>query len=197
VVPPAGTVAAVGCGQQCGDLVVGEIGDQRGFVSFRGDREDLSDQACVLRVQRRGEDEQRMDRREADIAGRRGAFPPVFQVVEEVADQRRGDAGDVQVGRLDAGTLGYEPQQQSPSVAVGIDGVRAGVKLPGQSFGEERLQGGGQRGHDCRPARRCSRRSATNPNNSGEPVRYQLSRCRDNWYYSDSRVIPMPAASCA
>ena len=44
--------------------------------------------------------------------------------------------------------------KQPQRVAIGGDGVRAGVALNRQPLGEERLDGGCQRGHDrCRCAR--------------------------------------------
>jgi hypothetical protein len=39
----------------------------------------------------------------------------------------------------------------------------------------------------------CSSRPAARARSSGMAWRYQLFRYRNNWYYSDSRVIPIPA----
>ena len=64
----------------------------------------------------------------------------MFQVGEERADQRRVQIVDVQLERLFAGLLVGEAQQQPERVAVGGDGVRAGVTLGDQTLGEERLQ---------------------------------------------------------
>jgi len=38
---------------------------------------------------------------------------------------------------------------------------------------------------------------AASESSSGAADRYQLSRTRDNWYYSDSRVIPIPVPFAA
>ena len=60
-----------------------------------------------------------------------------------------------------------EGEQQLARVAVGGDGVRAGLLLPGQPVGEEPLQDRGQVGHGaaCRPA--CSSRPAARASSSG------------------------------
>ena len=65
-------------------------------------------------------------------------------------------------------------QQQPDRVAVGGDGVRAGLALLEQSVGEERLQGGGDRGHrgSTFPIIGSSR-SAAIASSSGEADRYQ------------------------
>ena len=39
----------------------------------------------------------------------------------------------------------------------------------------------------------ASSRSAASASSSGDADRYQLFRRRNNWYYSDFRVIPIPA----
>ena len=87
-----------------------------------------------------------------------------------------------------------EAEQQPPGVAVGGDGVRAGAALADEPVGEERLAGWGRaRLMARRPAGARSSRSAARASSSGVPDRYQLFRYRNNWYYSDSRVIPIPA----
>jgi hypothetical protein len=76
----------------------------------------------------------------------------VFEVVQERGDQRRVEVGDVQRVRFDAGALLGE-HQQPERVAVGGDRVRAGLSLPDQPLGEERLKRRSQRAH--RPALRA------------------------------------------
>jgi hypothetical protein len=71
----------------------------------------------------------------------------VFEVVEE-----RGDEGGVEVGQVQgAGRLAgaglSEADQQPEGVAVGGDGVRAGLSLVAESLEEEALQGRGERAH--------------------------------------------------
>src|SRR4051812_27835381 len=71
-----------------------------------------------------------------------------------------------------AGALGGEDDQQQQRVAVGGDGVRAGLPLPDEPVGKERLQGRGERGHP-RPPRCASRRPAASASSSGAACRYQ------------------------
>ena len=78
--------------------------------------------------------------------------PFVLQVVQEVADERGVEVGQVELAGLFAGAVLRVAQQQPPSVAVGGDGVRAGVALTDQPFGEERLQGRGEDAHGRTPA---------------------------------------------
>ena len=54
----------------------------------------------------------------------------------------------VERGGLLAGVLLDEAEQQPERVAVGRDRPRAGLQLPGETVGEERLQGRRDRGHD-------------------------------------------------
>ena len=97
----------------------------------------------------------------------RGAVAALcFEVVEELADQRRVQVAEVQVGGLLAGVAGGEGEQQPPGVAVGGDGVRAGVALAGQPVGEERLQGRSERGHG-RSRRWSSSRCPARASSSG------------------------------
>jgi hypothetical protein len=70
--------------------------------------------------------------------------------------------------------------------------VAAGLPLQRQPVGEERLQGRGESGHDS-PFRWACSRSPASAISSGAADKYQLFRYRNNWYYSDSRVIPIPA----
>ena len=72
----------------------------------------------------------------------------------------------------------------------------AGVSLPAEPADEERLQCGGQSGHR-ETSLAAWVRWLVRANSSGMAVKYQLFRRRNNWYYSDSRVIPMSAPSRA
>jgi hypothetical protein len=69
--------------------------------------------------------------------------PVVFEMVEERGDQVAVEVVDVEQGWLLAGSVGGESEQQPPGVAVGADGVVAGVALLAKPVGEERLQGWG------------------------------------------------------
>ena len=91
---------------------------------------------------------------------------------EERRDQRGVDVADVEPGRRFAGAIVREDEQQPQRVAVGGDGVRAGVALGRQPLGEERLDGGCQRGHDRCPLC-CSSHCAATASSSGVACRYQ------------------------
>ena len=95
-----------------------------------------------------------------------------FQVVEERPDQRRVQVGDVQIGGCLAGPLLGEGEKQFDCVPVGGDGVAAGLTLPGESVGEKRLQGWGERAHES-PPRCASSRLPANAISSGAADRYQ------------------------
>ncbi len=86
--------------------------------------------------------EERADGGQAGVAGAGAVVAFLFQVVEEGPDDGGVEIGQVQLARLLAGALTHEAQDQPPGVAVGGDGVGAGVALPGQPFGEVRLEGG-------------------------------------------------------
>jgi hypothetical protein len=93
-------------------------------------------------------------------------------VVEERADERGVQVGEIQRGGSLAQPLVGEGQQKPKRVAVGADGVIAGLALPDESVGEERLQGGGEGGHHSTDPIR-PKRWATSCISSGVPVRYQ------------------------
>ena len=65
-----------------------------------------------------------------------------------------------------------ETEQQSEGVPIGGHGVGAHLTLIDQPVGEERLEGGGERGHRPAPSIASSRFAAW-PSNSGEAERYQ------------------------
>ena len=74
-----------------------------------------------------GEAEERVDRREAGVAGLDAAAAVVLQVLEERADQRGVEVLEVELRRRLAGPLLRKAEQQPEGVAVCGDGVRAGV----------------------------------------------------------------------
>ena len=78
---------------------------------------------------RRGVAVERVDRRQPGVAGPEAVAALLLEVVEERADQRRVEVGEVQpVGCLPVLCCG-EVEQQPDRVAVGGDRVRAGVAL--------------------------------------------------------------------
>jgi hypothetical protein len=62
----------------------------------------------VFGVARRGEAEQRVDRRESGVTGAHAVVPIVFEVVEERGDQVAVDVVDLERGWLLAGLRGGE-----------------------------------------------------------------------------------------
>ena len=148
--PVAAAVPGLAAGgrDQCVDLLGGEVADGGPFASPRWDRQDLADGGGVLRRLRGRVFEQRMDRGQAGVSGGASVPPLFFQVIQERAHQ-----GGVQVGEAEpagclAGLVAGEGQQEAAGVAVGGDGVRAGLLLTGQPVGEEPLQDRSEVGHD-------------------------------------------------
>jgi hypothetical protein len=164
VIAPPGARGGVRCGEQRGGFGLGEVGDGLAVGPFGRDGHDALDDGCVVEVAQCREAEQRVDRGQPGVAGADAVAAVVFEVVEERADQRRVEVGDLERGGLPAGLAGCEGQEQPERVAVGRDGVRAGSSLAGQVVGEERLDGGRERGHRVcsswdawsRPAARAS-----------------------------------------
>src|SRR6266568_4792453 len=102
-----------------------------------------------------------MDRRQAGVACPGAVVPLVLQVVEEAADQAGVELPEVQPERRGSGVVLGVGEQQAEGVAVGGDGVLAGVFLGDHPIGEEALQDRGEAGHRWSPgsgqsvARRC------------------------------------------
>jgi hypothetical protein len=92
-----------------------------------------------------------MDRGQAGVAAASAVAAVVFEVVEERADQLRVDILDLKPSRCRADPARRELHKHPQRVAVGGHGVWAGVLLPSEAFGEEGLQGRGERGHDVTP----------------------------------------------
>src|SRR5260221_334843 len=96
----------------------------------------------------------------------------LLMVGQEVCDERGVQVDEVELAGLVAGAAGGEAEQQPQGVAVGGDGVGAGVALADEPLGEVGLQGRGERAHACLPAA-CSRRWAASDSSSGTADRYQ------------------------
>src|SRR6266851_2941055 len=139
-----------------------------------------------------GEAEEGVDGREAGVAGGDAASSIVLEVIGETADEHRVEIREVHLGGPLAGLGLGVGQKQPEGVTVGVDGVRARIALAAEPADEERLQRGGEGGHRA-PSLAARTRSFASASSSGTPVKYRLFRDRNNWYYSDSRVIPKPA----
>ena len=108
VVASAGPGRAVGSVEQRVDL-----GSSRKVTSARSaalgrDREHALDVLGVFGVAERGVSEQRVDRRQAGVAGADAVAALVLEVVEERGDQRRVEVADVELAGLAAELRGGE-----------------------------------------------------------------------------------------
>ena len=103
-----------------------------------------------------------------------------FEMVEERADERCVEVGEIKLGWWSGGGLGHETEKQTERVAVGVDGVGAGIALRHEPFGEERFEGRGQRGHDGAPKVDSARRAAA-ASSSGTADRYQYVEVGLTW----------------
>ena len=172
MVAPSDPGVTVGRGEQRFDLWLVEVGDRRFLVSFGGDLEHAADVGGVLGVSGGGVLVERVDRRQPGVAGPDGVAAVCFEVVEERADQRRVEIGEVKLTRLLAGLLLRELQQQPQRVAVSSDRPWADVLLGHQPVGEERLKRRREQAHRFAPIA-LSRSRATSSSNSGTACRYQ------------------------
>jgi hypothetical protein len=173
LVTPSFPASWVGCREQGIDLGVGQEGDDPLVEPLGRDVQDTLDEQSVLRMLERGVGEQRPDRGQADVAGSGAVASFILQVVQERRHGVRVQVGPVQIGGSGAGALLDEDEQQAQRVAVGGDGARAGLALPGEPVGEERLQRGRDQGHDRAAFPMPSRRAAASASSSGAADKYQ------------------------
>ena len=139
VVAAPGPGGAVGRGEQHGDLLWLEEGDDRSVGAFGRDREHPLDVVGVLGVTQRQVAKQRVDRGQASVAGAGTVATVGLEVIQERGDRAGVQVGDIQLRRLATGTGGGEPDQQLDRVAIGGDRVRTGVAFADQPLREERL----------------------------------------------------------
>ena len=128
--------------------------------------------AACFGVAERGEAEQGVHRDESGVAGGDAVAAVTLEMVKEGTDRRCVEVFQLEGARCLAGAVPEKAQQQPQGVAVGGHGVRAGLTLVHQPFGEEGLEGGSEQGHRvCLPF--CSRRSAARARSSGAAEAYQ------------------------
>jgi hypothetical protein len=97
VVAAAGPTHAVRGVDERVELGLGEIGDQRAFVAFGPDLQDPFDRRGVFWMAQQAVAVERADRGQARVARPWAAAAVGFEVVEERADQRR-----IQLGQVEA-----------------------------------------------------------------------------------------------
>ena len=140
LVPSPCPGAEVASAEQGVDLVVVQVGDDLSVGELDRDGEDTLDRAGMLGVAERRVGEQRVDRREAVVAGAHAVVPHHLQVLQEGTDERRVKVGEVElIGPL-ARPLGGKAQQQAEGVPVRGDGVGARSSLGHQALGQERFE---------------------------------------------------------
>ena len=137
------------------------------------------DDRGVLGMAQRGEAEQRPARRPAGrcAAARVTAVRSRWSRNAPMTG-RRGRRGPARRGRCP--WCPARSKQQPEAVAVGGDGVRAGVLLRHEPLGEERFQSRRDRAHRCASVRLEPRRRP-GPSSSGEEVRYQYVDAGFTW----------------
>jgi hypothetical protein len=171
-VTPSDPRHAIGHRQERIDLRLSQEVDQCSLEALGLDRENAGDVRRMLRVTQGGVAEQRVDGREPSVARAHGISSLVLEVIQERANERSVDIGEVQGGGRLAGALAGKAEQHSPSVPIGSNSQRARVALAQEPLGEERLQRRCERAHGLALPHR-SRRSAAVPSNSGDADRYQ------------------------
>lgn len=111
MVAPAGPGRAVGGREQSPDLRFAKEGDEVAFEPLGRDGEDTFDQRGVLGMAKGGIAEQRVDRGEPGVARAHAVAALTLEVVEERADERGVEIGDVELAGLLSRLLRGERQQ--------------------------------------------------------------------------------------
>jgi hypothetical protein len=136
------------------------------------DREHALDRRDVLGMAERQVREQRVDCRQAVVAGADAVAASCLEMVQEGSDQRRVELVDVQFAGFRSGPLGGEGEQQPERLAVGGDRVWTRSALRLQPVREVGLHRGRERAHRT-PPNRSAPGSAASVISSGEADKYQ------------------------
>ena len=163
---------AVGGGEQGVDFEVGQEGHELTGPALGGNREHAGNDGCLFWMLQCGIAEQGMDGGQPRVAGAHGVRVVVFEVGQEPADEGRVEIAEFELRRRFGEVGRGEADEPPPRVPVCGDGVRAGMALPDQPVGKERLERGGEGAHADTPRWR-SRRSAATCISSGAADRYQ------------------------
>ena len=159
-------------GQQGVDFRLGQESHESPLEAFRRNGENALDDGGMFGMPKGRIAEQGPDRGKPRVTGAHAVVSVVLQVVEEGADQGRVEIVDIELARLLAVSVRREEQEQPQGIAIGLQRVRADLALAGETVGEERLQGRGERAH-ASPRRWRSSLSPASPSNSGAAERYQ------------------------
>jgi hypothetical protein len=140
VVAPSDPGIAIGCGEQGLHLIAGQEVDGIAVVALVRHGEDALDERGVCRLLQGDIAKEGVQRGQPRVAGACLVAPTAFQIIEKARDQRGIEIGEADCrGRLLQPQL-HEREQQPKGVAVGGDGMRAGLPLLHQTLGEERLE---------------------------------------------------------
>ena len=113
----------IGCSEQRIDLRPHEEVDGAPLESLVRHREDALDQTCVLWLLKRGVSEERPDRCKAHVSAAGAVAALGLDVVEEGADQRCVEIGEVQRGWGLLESLLRERDEQPKRIAIARDRV--------------------------------------------------------------------------
>ena len=97
--------AAVGCGQDRGDLLAGQVSQHGPVEPFGWYRQHPCGDRQRCGVAAGGVAHERVDRRQARVAGPGSVAPPGLQVVKEIQDERGVEVGQAERGGRLAGAL--------------------------------------------------------------------------------------------
>jgi hypothetical protein len=95
VVAPPGPSRGVAGGEQCVDLGLGEIGDQRPVEAFGWDRQHSGDGVGEFGVLQDSEPQQGVDRGQPCVAGPDAVASVAFEMVEKAGDRVRVEVDQV------------------------------------------------------------------------------------------------------
>ena len=174
VVAPVGPGIPARCSEQRIDFWTREKADQGACEALAWNCENTLDLRGVLRRLKGHISKERMDRRQAEVP-RSHADPVVlFQMVQELADQGRGDLLELKLRGTGVQVLLGELQQPTERISIGGDGVWAHLTLLHQSLQEESLEQRSEARHVAHAdlPQRCSRRRIASRISSGDPLRY-------------------------
>jgi hypothetical protein len=127
------------------DLARFEILDEARSCALERDRHDPLAQVQMLRIGRRDEPREGVDRREPGVPRRRAVAALAFQVLEESNDLLRRDVLEVESHDGKATTLCEETQEKRERVAIAANRMRAHAAYHRQVLSEKGAECTGER----------------------------------------------------